>query len=54
MIGTLFIFKEGREGRLLSFCLELINMNSVLVIVSVNLFAVSQRFMLSKSLFRED
>ena len=43
MIGTLFIFKEGREGRLLSFCLEPINMNSVLVIFSVNLFAVSQQ-----------
>ena len=27
-----FIFKEGREGRLLSFCLELFNLNSVLVI----------------------
>ena len=28
----LFIFKEDREGRLLRFCLEPINMNSVLVI----------------------
>ena len=46
--------KEGREGRLLSFCLESINMNSVLVIFNVNLFAISQRLMLSKSLFRED
>ena len=49
-----FIFKEGREGRLLSFCLEPINMNSVLVIFSINLLAVSQRFLLSKSPFRED
>ena len=49
MFDILFIFKEGREGRLLSFSLEPINMNSVLVIFSVNLFMVSQRFMLSKS-----
>ena len=48
------MFKEGREGRLLSFCLEPINMNSALVIFIVDLFAVSQRFMLSKSSFRED
>ena len=34
-MGTLFIFKEGREGRLLSFCLEPINMNSVLLIFSI-------------------
>ena len=34
--------------------LKPININSVLVIFSVNLFAVSQRFMLSKSSFRED
>ena len=51
LIGTLLIFKEGREGRLLSFCLE---RNSVLIIFSVNLFAVSQRFMLTKSSFRKD
>ena len=30
----------GREGRLLSFCLEPINMNSVLITFSVNLLAV--------------
>ena len=47
-IETLFIFKEGREGRLLSFCLESINMNSVLIVFNVNLFAISQRLMLSK------
>ena len=55
LIGMLFTFKEGRESRLLSFCrLEPINMNSVLVKFSVNLFAVSQRLMMSKSSFRED
>ena len=31
-IGTKLVFKEGREGKLLSFCLELSNLNSVLVI----------------------
>ena len=31
-----FIFKEGREGRLLSFCLELFNLNSVLVKPAIN------------------
>ena len=36
MIRTLFIFKEGREGRLLSFCLEPFNMNTVLVICNIN------------------
>ena len=44
----------GREGRLLSFYLEPINIDLVLVIFRVNLFAGSQRFMLSKSSFRED
>ena len=54
LIGTLFIFKEGREGRLLSFCLEPFNLNSVLVICNINLFVTSQRLMLSKSSFKED
>ena len=49
-----YLFKEGREGRLLSFFLKPINMNPVLVIVSVNSFAISQRFMLRKSSLRED
>ena len=54
VMGTLFIFKEGREGKLLSFCFEPVNMKSVLVVVSVNSFAISQRFMLRKSSLRED
>ena len=54
LIGTVFTLKEGREGKLLSFCLGSINTNSVLVILNVNLFAISERLMLSKSLFRED
>ena len=54
LIGTVFTLKEGREGKLLSFCLGSIDTNSVLVILNVNLFAISERLMLSKSLFRED
>lgn len=54
MIGTVFTLKEGREGKLFSFCLGSIDTNSVLVILNVNLFAISERLMLNKSLFRED
>ena len=51
---NIIYIKEGREVRLLSFCLELFNLNSVLVICNINLFAISQRLMLSKSSFKED
>ena len=54
LIGTLFTFKEGREGKILSFCLGSIDLNSVLVILKVNLFAISQVLMLSKYLYVED
>lgn len=54
LIGTVFTLNEGREGKLLSFCLGSIDTNSVLVILNVYLFAISERLMLSKSLFRED
>lgn len=54
LIGTVFTLKKGREGKLLSFCLGSIDTNSALVILNVNLFAMNERLMLSKSLSRED
>ena len=45
--------KIGVEVRVLSFCLELISINSVLVIFSVSLFAISQSLMFCKSSLRQ-
>ena len=43
------IFKSGRTDRLFNFCLDPININSVFVILGVNLLAMSQLFIFNKS-----
>ena len=46
--------KIGVAVRVLSFCLEPIRINSVLVIFSVSLFAISHLLMFCKSSLRKD
>ena len=43
------ISKAGKAERLFNFCLDPININSVFVMLRVNLLAVSQRFIFDKS-----
>ena len=44
----------GGDGvRLLNFCLDPIDINSVFVLLGVNFLAISQRFIFDKSRFKE-
>ena len=43
------ISKGGIADRLFNFCLDPININSVFVMLRVNLLAISQRFIFDKS-----
>ena len=47
------ISKAGIADRLFNFCLDPININSVFVMLRVNLLARSQRFIFDKSWFKE-
>ena len=53
-VGAPLMVKIGVAVRVLSFCLEPISINSVLVIFSVSLFAISHSLMFWKSLLRQD
>ena len=48
------MFNTGEAVRVFIFCLEPISMNSVLVILSVSLLAISHLLIFSKSLFKQD
>ena len=48
------MFNTGEAVRVLSFCLEPISINSVLVILSVSLLAISHLLIFSKSSFKLD
>ena len=48
------MFNTGEAVRVLSFCLEPISINSVLLILSVSLLAISHLLIFSKSSFKQD
>ena len=52
--GVPLMLRTGEADRVYSFCLELISLNSVLVILSVNLLAISHLLIFSKSSFKQD
>ena len=54
-MGVPLMFNTGEVVRVFSFCLEPpININSVLVILSVSLLAISHLLIFSKSSFKQD
>ena len=48
------MFNTEEAVRVLSFCLEPISINSVLLILSVSLLAISHLLIFSKSSFKQD
>ena len=48
------MLRTGEVVRVFSFCLEPISINSVLVILSVSLLAISHLLIFSKCLFKQD
>ena len=52
--GVPLMLRTGEAVKVFSFCLEPISINSVLVILSVSLLAISRLLIFSKSVFKQD
>ena len=48
------MLRTGEAVKVFSFCLEPISINSILVILSVSLLAISRLLIFSKSVFKQD
>ena len=53
-LGVPLMLRTGGAVRVFSFCLEPISINSILVILSVSLLAISHLLIFSKSVFKRD
>ena len=52
--GVPLILRTGEAVRVFTFCLEPISINSILVMLSVSLLAISHLLIFSKSSFKQD
>ena len=52
--GVPLMLRTGEAVKVFSFCLEPISINSILVILSVSLLAISRLLIFSKSVFKQD
>ena len=53
-MGVPLILRTGEAVRVFTFCLEPISINSILVMLSVSLLAISHLLIFSKSSFKQD
>ena len=52
--GVPLILRTGEAVRVFTFCIEPISINSILVMLSVSLLAISHLLIFSKSSFKQD